>query len=77
MEKTHIASYDTLRTVGKNCQNFRKRLGYTQADVEKDLHYCRSAVSSFERGKNDSTTFLLWYVKHGMTAKEIIEGCEL
>ena len=57
--------------LGKICQKFRKELGYLQRDVAKDTGYSVENVSAFERGINDNSLILLWYLSKGLTYSDI------
>lgn len=63
--------------VGLNCQTFRKnKTNYSQPMVAKELGFSVENISSFENSRNDNYYILIWYLQHGMTIKELLEGIE-
>jgi hypothetical protein len=63
--------------VGLNCQTFRRnRTNYSQPMVAKELGFSVENISSFENSRNDNYYILLWYIQHGMTVEELLEGIE-
>lgn len=63
--------------VGLNCQTFRRnKTDYSQPMVAKELGFSVENISSFENSRNDNYYILIWYLQHGMTIKELLEGLE-
>lgn len=63
--------------VGLNCQTFRiNKTNYSQSMVAKELGFSIENISSFENSRNDNYYILLWYLRKGMTIKELLEGLE-
>nr|DAI24695.1 MAG TPA: Receptor Associated Kinase-like protein [Caudoviricetes sp.] len=63
--------------VGLNCQTFRKnKTKYSQPMVAKELGFSVENISSFENSRNDNYYILIWYLQHGMTIKELLEGIQ-
>lgn len=66
---------DIMFRVGLNCQNYRRvHTAYTQDKVAKELGCSIENVSAFENARNDNYVTLLWYLKHGMTLEQVLEG---
>ncbi len=63
-----------LEMIGMNCQKWRVEHGYYQFDVASEVHYSLENISAFEHGRNDNYRILLWYLKHGLTVKELFSG---
>lgn len=53
-------------SIGRKCAAFRRMLGITQEQVARDVGCSRSNISAFERGRTDSATIFLWYIKAGL-----------
>lgn len=63
--------------VALNCQTFRKnKTNYSQSMVAEELGFSIENISSFENSRNDNYYILLWYLRKGMTIKELLEGLE-
>ena len=62
------------KKLGKICQRFRREQGYSQTQVGDALHYSHENISSFERGLNDNSQILLWYIYHGLTKEHLFKG---
>lgn len=63
--------------VGLNCQTFRRNeTNYSQSMVAEELGFSIENISSFENSRNDNYYILLWYLRKGMTIKELLEGLE-
>ena len=63
--------------VGLNCQTFRRnKTNYSQLMIAKELGYSVENISSFENSRNDNYCILLWYLRKGMTMKELLEGIQ-
>lgn len=63
--------------VGVNCQTFRRnKTDYSQSMVAEELGFSIENISSFENSRNDNYYILLWYLRKGMTIKELLEGLE-
>jgi transcriptional regulator with XRE-family HTH domain len=59
----------TNKLIGAICQLYRTDvLGKYQCDVSEDTGYAIETISSFENGRNNNATILLWYVLHGLDA---------
>ena len=68
---------NTMFRVGLNCQTFRRnKTNYSQPMVAKELGFSVENISSFENSRNDNYYILIWYLQHGMTIKELLEGIE-
>lgn len=63
-----------LKTIGANCKRWRVDHGYFQQDVADDTLYSVENVCGFENGRNDNLRIVLWYMLHGMTLEELLEG---
>ena len=63
--------------VGLNCQTFRRNnTKYSQAMLARELGFSVENISSFENSRNDNYYILLWYLRQGMTIKELLEGID-
>ena len=58
------------RIIGRACQEWRRKQGYTQLDVALQLEMSPENVSAFERGLNDSSFILTWYLLNGFDPLE-------
>ena len=63
-----------LKTIGRRCQNFRKRKGISQVKAAFETNYSVENISAFECGRNDNARILLWYFAHGLTIDELQQG---
>lgn len=64
----------TLKVIGERCRQYRKALGYRQADVAAETSYSVENISLFERGRNDNMMILLWYLDKGMPFYDLLKG---
>lgn len=64
----------TLESIGKACKSYRRSLGYTQIDVANETGYTQQNISRFEKGTNDNSLILMWYVRHGMVIEDFERG---
>lgn len=62
------------KELGKICQKFRRRQGISQLNVAIETGYSVENISAFECGRNNNVLIFLWYVYHGMTAKNIFDA---
>ena len=63
-----------LKKLGKCCRDYRKTLGISQTTVAEEIHYTTQAVSHFEKGNNDSFSLVSWYLLHGLTFDDLVNG---
>lgn len=59
-----------LKTLGNECREFRKEMGYKQYEVAREIGTSSVNVSHFENGRNDSALIYNWYVMHGFVVGE-------
>ena len=52
-------------TLAYACGVWRHEQGIRQSRIAEDLDLTSTAVSNFERGKNNNAAVFLWYIKHG------------
>lgn len=60
-----------MKYIGEKCREHRTKIGYSQADIAKELKYAPYSISRFERGLNNNAVMLLWYFLHGMTMVDL------
>lgn len=66
-----------LKIIGRVAGEWRREHEITQLDIANELGTTFTNISSFEHGKNDSATILLWYVLHGFDPLESEEVWQL
>lgn len=57
----------TLKTLGSECEKFRKEKNITRAQVARELGMSVANIYSFENGNNDSAYIYDWYIYNGFT----------
>ena len=64
------------RKVGRLCKSFRKNFtNYRQIDVGLDLGYSQENIASYEQGRNNNFTILLWYISKGLDIDALLKEC--
>lgn len=65
----------TLKKIGSICRRYRKIvLQKNLRDVAIEMGYSVENISAFENGRNDNCLILLWYMKNGLTLKQLCGG---
>lgn len=62
-------------TLGKECQRNRKKAGWTQTDIAREIGCDIRSISLFETGKSTSFRVLLWYMLNSMIDNNMVRGC--
>lgn len=64
------------RKVGRLCKEYRKEFtDFRQIDVGLDLGYSQENIASYEQGRNNNFTILLWYINQGLDIDMILKEC--
>lgn len=58
--------------IGARCRDYRVRVGKLQSDVAAGTGYGVPNISAFENGRNCNYRILLWYLRDGMTVRELL-----
>lgn len=77
LEKMERSAQMNLKKIGAYCKTFREELGLYQFHVAIDTGYSKESVSSFENGRNNNATILLWYIRKGLDINKLIEELEM
>lgn len=67
---------DMNKVMGKLCQDYRKSINKTQADVSTDTEYSIENISGFENGRNNNLNIAMWYIYNGLPLESIVEAME-
>lgn len=63
-KSTKIKRWDTMKRMGKMCQDYRKKAEITQKQVAQDLGVTAGLISQFECGMIDSLYIFIWYLSN-------------